>query len=131
MNKRINIDEVHYNENEYPFKIKPNFSTLGSIIEKKPQGAIIGFVYDDCIRNLIRFFDTILWHEYNLSPDPVDILSFDSIFLERDITQGMIFKSKRYEVIHIFTLDVDPGYKHIEKTRGGVQWYMMHSKDVI
>ena len=30
-----------------------------------------------------------------------------------------------------FTMDVDPGYKYIEKIHGGVQWYMMESKDLI
>ena len=28
-------------------------------------------------------------------------------------------------------MDVDPGYKYIERFRGGVQWCMMESKDVI
>ena len=42
----------------------------------------------------------------------------------------MIFKEKRSGTIHNFTMDVDPGYKHIEKFRGGVQWYMMESKDI-
>ena len=28
-------------------------------------------------------------------------------------------------------MDVDPGYKYIEKFRGGVQWCMMESKDNI
>ena len=28
-------------------------------------------------------------------------------------------------------MDVDTGYKFIEKFRGGVQWYMMESKDII
>ena len=28
-------------------------------------------------------------------------------------------------------MDVDPGYKYIEKFRSGVQWYMMESKDNI
>ena len=28
-------------------------------------------------------------------------------------------------------MDVDPGYKYIEKFRGGVQWYMMETKDFI
>ena len=28
-------------------------------------------------------------------------------------------------------MDLIPGYKYIEKIRGGVQWYMMESKDVI
>ena len=33
--------------------------------------------------------------------------------------------------IHNFALDVDPGYKYIEKFYGGVQWFMMQSKDFI
>ena len=43
----------------------------------------------------------------------------------------MIFKGKRTGIIHNFTMDVDPGYKYIEKFRGGVQWYMLQSKDII
>ena len=31
------------------------------------------------------------------------------------IAQGMIFKGKRSTIIHNFTMDVDPGYKFIEK----------------
>ena len=38
------VDKGHYTEANYPFKIKPNFSTLGSFVEILPQGAIIGFV---------------------------------------------------------------------------------------
>ena len=66
---------------------------------------------------------------FNLSPNPFDILSFD-IFLECDIAQGMIFKVERSGIIHIFTPDVDPGYIYIEKFWGGVQWFMMESKDI-
>ena len=49
--KRIIIDEEHYTEANYPFTIKPNFSTLGSILEILPQGPIISFMYDDSIRD--------------------------------------------------------------------------------
>ena len=129
--KRIIIDEEHYNETNYPFKIKPNFSTLGSIVEILPEGPIIGFVFDDNIGNLLGFNETILWQEYNLSPNPVDILSFDKIFVRTDIAQGMIYKGKRSGIIHNFTMDVDPGYKYIEKFHGEIQWYMMDTKDVI
>ena len=62
-----------------------------------------------------------LYGKYNLSPNPVDILSFDNVFLKCDIAQGMIFKGKRSGVIHIFTMDVDPGYNDLEKIRGNVQ----------
>ena len=113
--KRIVIDEGHYTEVNYPFKIKPNFSTLGSIIEISPEGPIITFIPDDSIGDLLGFNKTTIFGEYNLSPNPVDILSFDNIFLECDIAQGMIFKGKRSGIIHNFTMDVNPGYKYIEK----------------
>ena len=129
--KRIIIEKEHYTENDYPFKIKPNFSTLGSIIEIKPQGAIIGFVFEDNIGSLLGFDETILWEEYNLSPNPVDILSFDNIFIHTDIAQGMIFKGRRSGIIHNWTMTVDPGYKYIEKFSGGISWYMLDTKDFI
>ena len=53
--KRIIIDKGHYTETNYPFTIKPNFSTLGSIIEISPQGPIISFLFDDSIRDLLGF----------------------------------------------------------------------------
>ena len=129
--KRIIIDQEHYTETNYPFNIKPNFSTLGSIIEISTQGPIITFVPDDSIGDLLGFNKTTIFEEYNLSPNPVDILSFDNIFLECNIAKGMIFRGKRSGIIHNFTMDVDPGYKYIEKFRGGIQWYMMESKDII
>ena len=129
--KRIIIDEEHYTEANYPFSIKPNFSTLGSIIEISTQGPVITFVPDDSMGDLLGFNKTIISEEYNLSPNPVDILSFDNIFLECNIAQGMISRGKRSGIIHNFTMEVDPVYKYIEKFRGGIQWYMMESKDII
>ena len=129
--KRIIIDEEHYTEANYPFSIKPSFSTLGSIIEISTQGPVITFVPNDSIGSLLGFNKRTIYEEYNLSDNLVDILSFDNIFLESNIARGMIFKGKRSGIIHNFTMGVDPGYKNIEKFRVGVQWYMMESKDII
>ena len=74
--KRIIIDEEHYTEANYPFTIKPNFSTLGSIIEILPQRTIISFMFHDSIRDLLGFNARTLYEEYTLSNNPVDILSF-------------------------------------------------------
>ena len=128
--KRNIIDEEHFTELSYPFTIKPNFSKLGSIIEISTQGPVVTFVPDDSIRDLSGFNKTTVYEEYNSSHNPVDILSFNNIFLECDINQGMIFKGKRSKINHNFTMDVDPGYKYIENFRSGVQWYMMESKDI-
>ena len=129
--KRLIINKWHYTEENYRFTVGPNFSTLGSIIQKLPQGPIFGFVFDDSIGNLLGFNETNLYKEYNLSGNLVDILSSDNFFKHRDIAQGIIFNGKRSGIIHNFTMDVKPGYKYIENFRGGVQCYMMDSKDNI
>ena len=87
-------------------------------------------MFDDSIKDLLGFHAITLYEEYNLSTNPVDILSFDNIFLECDIAQGMIFKGRKSNISHNWSMDVNPGFRYIEKFRGGVQWYMMESKDV-
>ena len=43
----------------------------------------------------------------------------------------MTFKDRRSGKIRNPTVDVMPGYKYIEKVRGGVQWFLMESKNII
>ena len=53
---RICIIEGHFTESIYPFENKPNFSTLGSIIESDVGiGKQIDFNPDDSARDLLRF----------------------------------------------------------------------------
>ena len=93
--KRTIIDKKHYTEANYSFTIKPNFSTLGSIIEISPQGPIRSFMFDNSIRDLLKFNARTLYEEYTVSNNPVDILLFDNVFTEGGIAQGMIFKRKK------------------------------------
>ena len=100
-------------------------------MEKSPRGRIISFVFDDSIRNPLRFHETILNKEKNLSPNPVDFLSFVDIFLECDIAKGTIIKQKRSGKKHNWTMTVNPGYKYVESFAEGITWYMMETKSVI
>ena len=129
--KRITIDEGHYTEANYPFTIKPKFSTLGSIIEISPQGPLISFMFDDSIRDILGFNARTLYEEYTLSNNPVDTLSFDNIFIECDIARGMIYRGRQSNIIHNWTMTVNPGYKYVERFAGGITWYMMEGKDII
>ena len=61
--KRIIIDEGHFTEVDYPFTIKPHFSTLGSIIEISTQGLVIPFVPDNNVRDLLGFNKTTIYEE--------------------------------------------------------------------
>ena len=71
---------------------------------------MITFVTNDSIRDPLGFNKITKYDEYNLSPNPVDILSFDNSFLQCDIAQSMIFKGKRSGIFHKWTITVDPGY---------------------
>ena len=88
-------------------------------------------MFDDSIRNLPGFHETLLYNEFKLSPLPVDFLSFDNIFLETNIAQEMVFKGKRRGFIHKWIMTVDPGYKYVERFAGDISWNMMETKDVI
>ena len=129
--KRLMINYEYFTEENYPFKITPNFSTLGTIVEISNEESAISFKPSDSIGSLLGFNKRSIYEEYNLSDNPVDILSFDNIFIETDIAQGMILGGRRSGKIHNFTMDVDPGYKYIEKFRGGVSWFMLETKDFI
>ena len=43
--------------------MKPNFSTLGSIIEISPQGPILSFMFDDSIKDLLGYNARTLYEE--------------------------------------------------------------------
>ena len=43
----------------------------------------------------------------------------------------MTFKGRKSNIIHNWTMTVDPGYKYVEKFSGALTWYMMQSKDII
>ena len=88
-------------------------------------------MFDDSIRDLLGFNARTILEAYTLSPNRVDILSIDNNFMHRDKAQGMIFKCKESGINHNFTMDVDQSYKYIEKFRGGIQWYMMDTKDFV
>ena len=129
--KRIIIDGEYFTSENYPFKIQPNFSTLGSIVEISNQESAISFRPSDSIGSLLGFNKRTIYEEYNLSDNPVDIISFDNIFIECDIAQGMIFRGRRSGIIFNFVMDVDPVYRYIHKFQGGRQWYMLETKDFI
>ena len=88
-------------------------------------------MFDDSIRNLLGFHETILYKEYNQSNNHVNIPSFDKIFLECVIAKGMIYKQKPNGTIHNWTMTVNPGYTYVKSYAEGFTWYMMETKDII
>ena len=107
--QRIIIGEDHFTKANPPFKIKPIFSTIGSIIVVSSQGPIISLMFDDSIRDLLRFKARTLYEKYISSTNPVDLISFNNRFIETDIVKRMIFKGKRNGII----MKYDVGFARI------------------
>ena len=69
--KRIINDEGHFTEANYPFTIKPNFSSLRSIIQISPRGPIKSFMFDDSIKDPLGFNARTLYEKKIYQPIPL------------------------------------------------------------
>ena len=72
------IEAGHFTEDKYPFTIKPNISTFGSFKKNFRQEPLISAVPDDSIRDTLGFNSWTIFEESDLSPNPVDILSWQN-----------------------------------------------------
>ena len=105
-------DEINPEANNRS-KIRPNFLTLGNNIEISSNitGTQIASIPNNSMRYLLVFKPVTIHAEQNLSHYPVDVLTFDDIFLQTDIPQGMIFIRNRSRKNHFFAMDVITGCK--------------------
>ena len=115
--KRSNIKEGYFTEENYQFVIKPNFSTLGSLFEFKLSsiGSQISFIPGDSPGDLLGFDAVTSFEKYILSPNPVGFLSFDNIFLECVIVQGIT----QYTILQWMLILVINILKNSEKAYNG------------
>ena len=93
--KGITIKERHFTEVDYLLTVKPNFSTFGYNIEISRQEPLNNFTPTDSIRDVLGFNSSTIFEEDNLPLNPVDIISFDKVFPETDIGQGITFKGNK------------------------------------
>ena len=122
--KRIMIEEGYYTEGKCQFLIVPIFSTLGSFIKFKSNlfCCQINFVHDDSIRDLLGFDAVTFYEEYSLSPNPVDILYFDIMFLKCIVAQGLIVRGKRSGTLQWVLIPVVNTLRHSEEEYKGICW---------
>ena len=123
---------MYIREEDYPFKTKPLFSRWGRISESKfAKKFQISFVEDNKLGDPSGFKPKVIHYEIFITVYLVDILFFDTIFLETNNAQGTIFKRKRETIIGDLSMDVDQEQDHIKNFCGLVQWYMMSSHDFV
>ena len=121
----------HFHKNPLYFRIYADFEA-----DNEKDNSVIGNKTKNIYKqnpvlngyHIVSELNDVLKSDYYKSP-----LGYNNVdwFVDEVDAKGMIFKWERTGIIMNFTMDVDPGYKYIEKFHGGVQWYMMESKDII
>ena len=82
---------------------------MGSILEFSGQEPMISFFHGEKIQDPWRLDPFVFSEKHSLSPNPIDLISFSVVFLQTDVAQGMIFRSKRTGTLHNFNMEVDLG----------------------
>jgi hypothetical protein len=98
----------------YYITILPNAPTLGSIITITNNGYYIDFTVPNSIATLLGFNATILSGAINISPNIVDIININSIYVNCDIIKGSYVNGSNYPVLYNFFPTVGPGYKIVQ-----------------
>ena len=87
------------------------------------RGWIISFVQDDTLRDFLGFKPSVIYEEYITSDKPVDILSFDNIFLETDIAQEWFLEAtdlQYFAILQSMLILLMNFFKNFEQVFNGI-----------
>ena len=110
---KINGDWDSVN-NAYYITLSANISTLKSIIDITNSNYKIDFTIDSSIRSIIGFDAIIISEGHNISQSIVNIIDFNSIFVNIDCINESYVNGVSSPVIYSFGPKVSPGYRIVE-----------------
>ena len=98
----------------YYITISANTPTLGSIINISNANYTIDFTIQNSLANLLGFNASILTSGINISPNIVNIININSIYVNCDIIKGSYVNGTHSPVLYNFFPTVGPGYKIVQ-----------------
>jgi hypothetical protein len=100
--------------NAYYITMSANTSTLKSTVDITNTDYKVDFTIGNTIRSILGFDSEILSHGYNVSEKIVNIIDFNSIFVNCDCINGSYVNGILSPVIYSFGPKVSPGYRIVE-----------------
>ena len=100
--------------NSYYVSISANTSTLKSIIDVTNADYKIDFTISNSVRTILRFDSVILAQGHHISDSKVNIIDFNSIFVNCDCINGSYVNGISSPVLYSFGPKVSPGYRIVE-----------------
>ena len=100
--------------NAFYVNISANTSTLKSIIDITNDEYKIDFTISNSLRSILGFDSVILSKGHNIPDNIVNIIDFNSIFVNCDCIRESYINGFQYPVMYSFGPKVSPGYRIVE-----------------
>ena len=104
----------------YYITISPNLSTLKSVIDITHPDYKIDFTIPNSLRSILGFESKILSNDRNTSDRTVNIIDFNSIFVNCDCIKDSYVNGISSPVIYSFGPKVSPGYRIAEEPKNPI-----------
>jgi len=95
--------------------ISANTITLGSVVDIKPAATRVDFTVAYSLAPLLGFNSVILTAGYNVSPNPVDIITINQILVNCDMIGNSYLNNSPFPAICSFPINVNTGERFTEQ----------------
>jgi len=95
--------------------ISANTITLGSVIDIKPTTTKVDFTIANSLASLLGFGSVVLSSGYNVSPNPVDVITINQILVNCDIIENSYLNNSPFPAIYSFPINGITGERFTEQ----------------
>jgi len=95
--------------------VSANTITLGSVVDIKPAATRVDFTVANSLASLLGFNSVMLTAGYNVSPNPVDIITINQILVNCDNIGNSYLNNSPFPAIHLFPINVNTGERFTEQ----------------
>jgi len=95
--------------------ISANSITRRSVVDIKPATTKVDFTVANSLASLLGFGSVVLSTRYNVSPNPVDIITINRILVNCDIIGNSYLNNSPFPAIYSFPINVNTGERFTEQ----------------
>jgi len=95
--------------------ISANTITLGSVVNITPATTKVDFTVANSLASLLGFTSVVLSAGYNVSPNPVNIITINQILVNCDIIGNSYLNGAPFPSIYSFPINVNTGERFTEQ----------------
>jgi len=103
--------------------ISANTITLGSVVNITPATIKVDFTVANSLASLLGFTSVVLSAGYNVSPNPVNIITIHQILIKCDIIGNSYLNGAPFPSIYSFPINVNTGERFTEEQPNNIVYF--------